>query len=275
MKETTATRRSSTSGRPGLLAVALDDVQHAGRQARLGGEPREDERGLGRVLRCLQHRCVPAEKRREDLPRDVCDRRVRSDDQAGDPERLANRHRLPVRRRARHRLAVEAPPFTGDEVAELDRAARLAERVLRALARLGGDNGGDLVPVALEQLCDPAEDPAALLDGAVGPRRLRVDGGRDRGVGVARVRARDEADHLAGRRRELLEGRSARRGTLLPADHVAHRLHVHRNRHSFNGASSRRRPTRWRTSPGTTGTGPWSGSGFRPPASIQTWRSQK
>ena len=105
-----------------LAAEAVDDVEDARGQARLGGEPGEGERGLGRVLGGLEHRGVAAQQRREDLPRDVGDRRVGGDDQAGHAERLADRHRLPVRHRARRRLAVEAAALAGDEVAHLDRS---------------------------------------------------------------------------------------------------------------------------------------------------------
>ena len=174
VNETTATRGSSTSGWPASGAEALDDVQHARRQAGLRREAREEHRRLGRVLGGLQHGGVAAEERGKDLPGDVRDRRVRGDDQPGDAERLADRHGVPVRSRARHRPAVEAAPLAGDEVAELDRAVGLALRVLRRLAGLGGDERGDLVAIALEELGDPAEDPAALLDGARGPVRLRV-----------------------------------------------------------------------------------------------------
>ncbi len=206
---------------PCLVAVAVDDVEDARRQPRLGREPREGDRGLGRVLGGLQHRRVPAEQRREDLPRNVRDRRVRGDDQAGDAERLADRHRLAVRRRARHRLAVEAATLSGDEVAELDRAVRLALRVLRRLARLGGDERGDVLPVALEQLGDAAQDGAALGDVARGPVRLRPLGGRDRRVDVLLARAGGEAQHLAGCGGELLERLATGRGSLLAGDDVA------------------------------------------------------
>jgi hypothetical protein len=206
-----------------LLAEAVHDVQHARRQPRLLRQPREHERGLGRVLGVLQDSRVAAHERREDLPRDVRDRRVRGDDQPGDAQRLAGDHRLAVWHRACRGLAVEAPALAGHEVAHLDRAARLAGRLLRGLAGLRCDHSGDLLLVALEQLGDPAQDRAALCRRLTRPGRLRALGGVDRGMDVVRRRARDHAEHLAGRRRHLLERGAARGWALLAVDEVRHR----------------------------------------------------
>ena len=209
-----------------LVAEAVHDVEQPVGQPRLLRTTREGDGGLRRVLGRLQHRAVAADQRREDLPRDVRDRRVRGDDQPRYAERLAHRLRVAVRGRARHRLAVEASALAGHEVAELDRAVGLAARVVQRLAGLVGDERCDLLAVALEQLRDATQDRAALRERAQRPRRLRSLRCANRGVDVLLARARDGGDRLAGRGRELGECLAARRGHFLARDHVRHEPHA-------------------------------------------------
>ena len=104
-------------------------------------------------------------------------------------------------------LAVEAAALAGHEVAHLDRGAGLAERVLRRLAGLGGDDRGDLVGVALEQLGDPAQDARRArraCSRAQAGCAARGGGDRRRRRRAASERATSR-EQLAGRGRELLE----------------------------------------------------------------------
>jgi len=77
------------------------------------------------------------------------------------------------------------------------------------------------IAIALEELGDPAKDPAALLDGALGPLGLRTRRCPDCCLDVRRFRARDLREHRARRRRELLEGGAVCGWPLLASDHIA------------------------------------------------------
>ena len=199
-------RRPRRRGAPRAAARprrrALHDVEHARRQARLGGEARERERRLRRVLGGLQHRRVAAQQRGEDLPGDVGDRRVGGDDQAGDAERLADVIAWRFGDGAGGRAAVEAPALAGHEVAHLDRAAGLAARVLRRLAGLGGDDRGDLARASRSSSWAIRRSiGAALGDGLARPgglRGARRPPRRRRRRAASRARDRDSSSPVAG-----------------------------------------------------------------------------
>ena len=99
-----------------LLAEAVDDVDDAGRHARLGeqlDEPLGEER---RVLGRLQHDRVAADERRAELPRRDRDREVPRRDRADDADRHPHAHHELVAELARRRLAEEAPALAGHVV---------------------------------------------------------------------------------------------------------------------------------------------------------------
>src|SRR3954468_1843524 len=93
-------------GLTGLVAIALHDVERPRWNPGLLREAAEGKRRLGSVLGGLQDDPVAAQQRRERLPGHVRDRGIGGDDQAGDTQRLANRHGLAIWDRARRRAAV-------------------------------------------------------------------------------------------------------------------------------------------------------------------------
>ena len=151
---------------PGLGPEALEHVEHPRRQPRLEAEATEPPCGERRVLGRLQHRAVPAEDRRERLPRHVRERCVEGDEERGDPHRATDGEDRSMRHRRGRRPPVGTPPLAGDEEAHLDRGLRLAERELERLARLGRDELARLVAPLAEELGDGADDVPALHRGA-------------------------------------------------------------------------------------------------------------
>ncbi len=159
----------------------VDDVEHAGRNAGLQRELREERRRRGRVLGGLHDRSVPAEDRRERLPGDVRERRVEAHDQRRDAERLPHGQHRPVRHARGRRAAVRPSPLAGDEEPHLHRRVRLAERELRGLARLLRDDRRCLLAPLAQEERELADDVAAGDRRARRPLRLRGPCGSDRG----------------------------------------------------------------------------------------------
>ena len=83
-------------GRPGLGAEAVDDIEHAVRQACFPRDPPEQGGGLRGILRRFENGGISADEGRKDLPRHVGNRCVGGDNQAGHSDGLPHRHREPV-----------------------------------------------------------------------------------------------------------------------------------------------------------------------------------
>jgi hypothetical protein len=75
--------RMADEGVARLLADALDDVEHAGGQARFGGYVSQERGGEGAPLGGLQHHGAPRGQRRSDLPRGEHERSVPRGDEHG------------------------------------------------------------------------------------------------------------------------------------------------------------------------------------------------
>jgi hypothetical protein len=150
-----------------------------------------------------------------------------------DPERLAEGQRVDVRRHLVGELALEELGQPAGELDDLHAADDLAAGVLEDLAVLGGDQAGELVLVALEQLAEAEHHARAAGQRHVAPRGEGAPGGLDRGVDVGRVG--QEHLGLLCSRGGIEHGRGARRGPgrLPAADPVldgsdgggAHRAH--------------------------------------------------
>ena len=218
--------RVGGEGGPGRLAVAGDDVDHAVRDARLGDQAREADRGQRRLLGRLHHHGVARGQRRPELPRGHQQREVPGDDLADDADRLAQRVGVEVR--ARHvghrdvdRVALDLGRPAGHVVEQVRR-----QRDVRA----EGDGVGLAVVQALElrqllgvledQVADAPDDPAALRrrDAAPGALVEGLPGGPDGAVDVLGIALGHVRQRLAGGRVGRLE-RLARGGVdPLPVD---------------------------------------------------------
>ncbi len=180
---------------PGLGAEALDDVEHARRQARLRREARERERASAGVssdafsTAALPHSSA-GKTFQATFAIGVLAAMISPATPSGWRIVIAWRFGTALGRRP----AVEAAALAGDEVAQLDRAADLAARVLRRLAGLGGDDRGDARRASRSSSCgDPAQDRAALGDRSRAPRRAAPRRPRPTAASTsARSRARDE-----------------------------------------------------------------------------------
>jgi hypothetical protein len=163
--------------------VAVDDVEDPVGQARLLvelGHPQGHRRvTLGR----LEHEGVAAGDRDRVHPHRDHDREVERGDPGRDPERLADRVAVDLGGDVLGEVALEQVGDAGGDLDDLHAALDLAGRVGYDLAVLGGDDPGQLVAVALQQLQEPEHHPGPLDGGGVAPGRVggpgRLDGGVD------------------------------------------------------------------------------------------------
>ena len=203
----------------GGLAEAGEDVEHAVRDARLGGQLGERERDDRRLLRGLEDDRVARRQRRAELPGRHQQRVVPRHDQPDHADRLARDER--ERRRSRRPdLAVDLVDRLG-EVAEVGRrAVDLALRAADRLAHVERDHQREPVAVALDQVGQPQEDGAARARREPRPRAglEGAPGHRDRAVDVLGVAGRDVEQRLAGERADAREGRARRGVGELPVD---------------------------------------------------------
>ena len=238
-----------------LASKPLHDVQHARRHARLQGQLGEEVRGGGDVLGWLHHRCVAAEDRGEDLPREVRERRVEAHDQARNPERLPHGENGAMTHARGRRAAVGAPPLAGDEETHLDGGVRLAERELERLPGLGDDDLGCVLAASAKIQGELADDLSALDRGALGPLGLsRARGGRPPRRRPPLLTARGGTESRRRRGAACRATRPEAAGTRFTVDQVRNLVGDHRRREyprahvddmSRNRRTSTRPPRTW------------------------------
>ena len=136
----------------------------------------------GSFSRRLQHEGVAAGDGVGEHPHRHHGREVERRDAGDDAERLADRVDVDAARRL---LAEPALQQVGDAAGELDvleAAGHLAEGVGQHLAVLGGEEGGDLLAVGVDQLAEVEHHLRAARQRRGPPRRERGGGGGDGGV---------------------------------------------------------------------------------------------
>ncbi len=227
--------------------VALHDVQHTLRQARLGGEFGQPVRRRRVLLGRLQDEGVAGRDGQREHPHRHHGREVERGDTRNYAQRLANRGHIDARRDLRRQLALELHADAAGEFDDLHAARDLAERVRVHLAVLGGDQLGDLVAVRVQQLAVLEQDRGALGERGGAPALERGLRGRDGGVHLVDGREADLLLLRAGRR--VVHGTETARGALdgLAVDPVGDRLHDAR---AFRGRGVqrwRRRSATWRS----------------------------
>ena len=180
--------------------VALDDREDAGRDAGLGEQLGEEDRG-GRVLlgRLEDERVAAGDRRREHPHRDH-GREVEWRDAGDHAERLADLVDVDARRRLLAEAALDEVRDAARELEVLEAAGDLAERIRRDLAVLRGEERRELLPVRLDEVPHPEQDVRAPGERRGPPRgecRLR---GRHPGVDLLdRGEVDGPGDDAAGR----------------------------------------------------------------------------
>ena len=134
--------------------VAVDDVEHAVREARLLEQLPDQHRGRRIALGRLQDEGVAAGDRHRIHPHRHHGREVERRDAGDDAERLAVGPGVDLRADIAAELALQEMRDAAGEIDDLDAARDLAERVGVGLAVLRGDGAGDLVGVLVEQLLE-------------------------------------------------------------------------------------------------------------------------
>ena len=192
-------------GRP----VAGDDVDRAGREADLGRELGEPQRGQRRLRVGLEHDRAAGRERGRELPRRHQQRVVPGDDLAGDADRLLQR--VGEERAADRVRAAADRADRGGEVAEvLDRAEELGLGRGDRLADVAGLELRELVPVRLDRVCERVQEPRALVRRRLAPVAVeRGARGLDRAVDLGLARELRGAERLArGRLDQVAGGRA-------------------------------------------------------------------
>ena len=173
------------------LAPAHDQPAHLARRADIVGGALDQrlagQRGQRRQLRRLPHHGVAAHQRDRGVPRPHRDREVERGDDADDAERMPGLHQPVPGPLGGDGLAVQLPRQADGELADVDHLLHLAEGLGGDLARLDGDQRGEIGLVLDEQLAEPRHQRAAHRCRGRAPRRERLRRFGDRGVGLLGV----------------------------------------------------------------------------------------
>ncbi len=189
------------------LAVAGEDVEHAGREAGLERELAEAQRGQRRLLGGLEDQRAAGGEGRGDLPDRHQQREVPGHDLSADADRLAQRVDEEVAARDRDRLALDLGRPAGVVAQVGDRAGDVAAGGGERLAVVERLDLGELVAVCLDQLGERVDHPGALGGRELSHRPVeRGAGGLGGAADVVGAGVGDLADRLAGRRVDRLEG---------------------------------------------------------------------
>ncbi len=145
-----------------------DEVDGAGREARLVHELDEQGRAQRRLRGRLEHDGVAGDQRGHHLPARDRDREVPRGDDPGDADRLADAHRPLVGQLRWHRVAEHPAAFAGHQEGDVDPLLDVAPRLGDDLAHLRASSPGPGAP------CAP---PSARRSGT-GPRLAWAPGSR-------------------------------------------------------------------------------------------------
>ena len=189
-----------------LSPASVDDVDDAGRDARLVQQLHEALAERRRVGRRLEDDGVPADERGQDLPGRDRDREVPRRDHSDDADRLAHAHVELVAELGRGRLPEEPPALAAHVVGHVDGLLDVPARLGQHLAHLVRHQLRQVLLALGQELREAEEDLAAPRRGHEPPVLVRLLRGRDRSVDVLGRGAREDADRLAVRGARALEG---------------------------------------------------------------------
>ena len=164
--------------------------------------PRDRDDRARRVLGPLEHDRAAGAHRRRDLADRLVVREVPRRERRAHADRLAQHQLAHVGQPRRDHSAVDPAALLGVPVAVVGAAGDFAHRLGERLALVERDVACDRLGALAGQVGDAAQDAAALERRGVPPGLERALRGRERAVEVGRVRVRQAADRLAGRRVE-------------------------------------------------------------------------
>src|SRR5207247_1332343 len=167
--------------------VAVHHVQDAVREPRLLEELGAEDRGRGVLLRGLQDEGVPAGDGDRVHPHRHHGREVERGDPGADAQGLADRVAVHVGGDVLRELALEELGNAAGELDDLEPPAHGAGGVGEHLAVLAGDEGRDLLLVAVHQVAEREQDLGPRGQRGLAPARGRLGG-----------RGHPRVDHRAG-----------------------------------------------------------------------------
>ena len=186
-------------------AVAVDEVEHAGRHARTVHDLGKDHRAAGGLFGRFQDHRVARRERGCDLGADLVERPVPRRDHCDDAERFVNDARL-----ADHLFESEAFKRLGGDGEMSEAGRRLSHRgKAHRRAHLFGHRLCQIGNARLVFGDDPPDQVEPFGDAGARPCRKRAAGGGDGPVDIGGGAERDLADRLFGRRVDYLMGTAA------------------------------------------------------------------
>ena len=190
----------------GVLAEAVDRVDDAVGESRVGEQLDEALRQQRRVLRRLEDDGVAADEGGRELPRRDRDREVPGRDRPDDADRLADAHHELVRQLGGGRLAEQAPALARHVEAHVDRLLDVAARLGEHLPHLAAHELGELLLALGQERREAVQDVRALRrrDQPPGRRRPRRARSTARATSAAVARGHGP-ERLSRRRIEALE----------------------------------------------------------------------
>ena len=176
-----------------------------GGHARLLQDRHQRQHGEGRVGGGLEHDRAAGGERRADLARRHGGGEIPRRYQHRDAGRLVMNEDAGAGSRGARNLADVAHRFFRVPAEELGGIGDLAAGIGQCLAVLDGDQLGEPLGVAHDQLIGLAQDLGALARLSPGPARKGIARRIDRGLGVLHRGARNRSDFVLGRRIEHIE----------------------------------------------------------------------
>ena len=206
------------------LAAAVDDVEHAGWQARLEGGCGDQVGRQRHLVARLEHKGVAAGDRQGPHPERNHRREVEGRNPRDHAKRLADRVAVDATGHVLERLSHQEARNPAGELDVFQAAADVAAGLGQGLAMLAGHALSELVEAVFEHHLEPEENPGPVDWGRLHPGREgrggRLDGLVDRlGTGQRRL-----GDHLAAGGIVDRRGRSAGQGRPLAADQEQDRI---------------------------------------------------
>ncbi len=141
--------------------VAVDDVQHAGRQPGFGQQLAEQHGRAGVLFRGLEHEGIPAGDGHRQHPQRHHGRKVERGDADADAQRLHQRVGINVATDIGGELTLEQVRDATGKLDHFQPAGDFALGVGKHLAVLAGDQAGDVVTTFFEQFLETKHDPRA------------------------------------------------------------------------------------------------------------------